>query len=241
MSDPIIQIKNMNKWFGDFQVLKDINLDVEKNKKIVVCGPSGSGKSTFIRTLNRLQPHDGGRVVVDGVEIELDLGDGITWMSQFDSEGELSMVLPSGSINLDSSFETVQHELELTMKYTAGLSVMVVQDTAEDRNVEFTRRVNSDLVIEVISVDDGAVFNQTDLKEMTAIEDDNGYKVINLKLGVTYEGTEVADGFTASASVGVSQDSEFWKIEYLNDTGDGEWTEVMDIGFGIQICCFFKI
>ena len=44
MSDPIIKIENANKWFGDFQVLKDINLEVEKNKKIVVCGPSGSGK-----------------------------------------------------------------------------------------------------------------------------------------------------------------------------------------------------
>ena len=51
----IIQIKEMNKWFGDFQVLKNINLDVEKNKKIVVCGPSGSGKSTLIRCINRLE------------------------------------------------------------------------------------------------------------------------------------------------------------------------------------------
>ena len=52
MSDTIIQIKDVNKWFGDFQVLKDINLNVEKNKKIVVCGPSGSGKSTLIRCIN---------------------------------------------------------------------------------------------------------------------------------------------------------------------------------------------
>jgi len=51
MSDPIIKIENMNKWFGDFQVLKDINLEVEKNKKIVVCGPSGSGKSTILKIL----------------------------------------------------------------------------------------------------------------------------------------------------------------------------------------------
>ena len=54
MSEAIIKIQNMNKWFGDFQVLKDINLEVEKNKKIVVCGPSGSGKSTLIRCINRL-------------------------------------------------------------------------------------------------------------------------------------------------------------------------------------------
>ena len=69
MSDKIIQIKEMNKWFGDFQVLKNINLDVEKNKKIVVCGPSGSGKSTLIRFINRLEEHQEGSIVVDGTEL----------------------------------------------------------------------------------------------------------------------------------------------------------------------------
>ncbi|OCW75986.1 ABC transporter ATP-binding protein [Pelagibacteraceae bacterium GOM-A1] len=69
MSDKIIQIKEMNKWFGDFQVLKNINLDVEKNKKIVVCGPSGSGKSTLIRCINRLEEHQEGSIVVDGTEL----------------------------------------------------------------------------------------------------------------------------------------------------------------------------
>ena len=69
MSDAIIKIDNMNKWFGDFQVLKDINLEVEKNKKIVVCGPSGSGKSTLIRCINRLEEHQKGTIVVDGTEL----------------------------------------------------------------------------------------------------------------------------------------------------------------------------
>ena len=69
MPDPIIQIKDMNKWFGDFQVLKDINLDVEANKKIVVCGPSGSGKSTLIRCINRLEEHQKGSIIVDGTEL----------------------------------------------------------------------------------------------------------------------------------------------------------------------------
>ena len=69
MSDKIIQIKEMNKWFGDFQVLKNINLNVEKNKKIVVCGPSGSGKSTLIRCINRLEEHQEGSIVVDGTEL----------------------------------------------------------------------------------------------------------------------------------------------------------------------------
>ncbi len=69
MSDTIIQIKDVNKWFGDFQVLKDINLNVEKNKKIVVCGPSGSGKSTLIRCINRLEEHQQGSIIVDGTEL----------------------------------------------------------------------------------------------------------------------------------------------------------------------------
>ena len=70
MADPIIKIENMNKWFGDFQVLKDINLSVEKNKKIVVCGPSGSGKSTLIRCINRLEEHQKGNIIVDGTELD---------------------------------------------------------------------------------------------------------------------------------------------------------------------------
>ena len=69
MSDPIIKIQNMNKWFGDFQVLKNINLEVEANKKIVVCGPSGSGKSTLIRCINRLEEHQEGKIIVDGNEL----------------------------------------------------------------------------------------------------------------------------------------------------------------------------
>ncbi len=72
MSDTIIQIKDVNKWFGDFQVLKNINLNVEKNKKIVVCGPSGSGKSTLIRCINRLEEHQQGSIIVDGNELTED-------------------------------------------------------------------------------------------------------------------------------------------------------------------------
>ena len=69
MSDKIIEMKNVNKWFGDFQVLKDVNLDVNQKQKIVVCGPSGSGKSTLIRCINRLEEHQKGTIVVDGTEL----------------------------------------------------------------------------------------------------------------------------------------------------------------------------
>ena len=69
MSESIIQINNMNKWFGDFQVLKKINLEVKPKEKIVVCGPSGSGKSTLIRCINRLEEHQEGNIIVDGIEL----------------------------------------------------------------------------------------------------------------------------------------------------------------------------
>lgn len=68
-TNALIQLLGVNKWFGDFQVLKDINLEVLRGEKIVICGPSGSGKSTLIRCINYLEPHQSGRIVVDGVEV----------------------------------------------------------------------------------------------------------------------------------------------------------------------------
>ena len=65
-------MKDVNKWFGDFQVLKDVNLDVNQKQKIVVCGPSGSGKSTLIRCINRLEEHQKGTIIVDGNELTED-------------------------------------------------------------------------------------------------------------------------------------------------------------------------
>jgi len=69
MSDKIIELKSVNKWFGDFQVLKDVSLEVGLKQKIVVCGPSGSGKSTLIRCINRLEEHQQGQIFVDGIEL----------------------------------------------------------------------------------------------------------------------------------------------------------------------------
>jgi general L-amino acid transport system ATP-binding protein len=68
----IIELKNVNKWFDKFQALKDVNLDVNQQEKIVICGPSGSGKSTLIRCINRLEEHQEGHIVVDGKEISED-------------------------------------------------------------------------------------------------------------------------------------------------------------------------
>ena len=65
----LIQMKNVDKYFGEFQALKNINLEVEKKERIVICGPSGSGKSTLIRCLNRLEKHNKGQVFIDGNEL----------------------------------------------------------------------------------------------------------------------------------------------------------------------------
>ena len=67
--DSIISLQNVNKWFGDFHVLQDVNLEVKKKERIVVCGPSGSGKSTMIRCINRLEEHQEGTIIVDGIEL----------------------------------------------------------------------------------------------------------------------------------------------------------------------------
>ena len=66
----IIQLKQVNKWYGDFHVLKDINFEVSEKEKVVICGPSGSGKSTLIRCINRLEEHQKGEIMVDGMTLD---------------------------------------------------------------------------------------------------------------------------------------------------------------------------
>ncbi|ATI00876.1 MULTISPECIES: amino acid ABC transporter ATP-binding protein [Alcaligenes] len=73
MADAIIQLKNVNKWYGQFHVLRDINLDVASGERIVICGPSGSGKSTLIRCINRLEEHQKGQIIVAGEELTNDV------------------------------------------------------------------------------------------------------------------------------------------------------------------------
>ena len=72
-SDVVIQMTSVHKWYGDFHVLKDINLSVHRGERIVVCGPSGSGKSTLIRCINRLEEHQKGQIIVDGIELSQDV------------------------------------------------------------------------------------------------------------------------------------------------------------------------
>ncbi len=72
-AEAVISLRHVHKWYGDFHVLKDVNLTVARGEKLVICGPSGSGKSTLIRCINRLEAHQRGRIIVDGVELSSDL------------------------------------------------------------------------------------------------------------------------------------------------------------------------
>ena len=69
VEEPMIQISDMHKWYGDFHVLRGIDLTIHKKERIVICGPSGSGKSTLIRCINRLEEHQRGQIIVDGIEL----------------------------------------------------------------------------------------------------------------------------------------------------------------------------
>jgi general L-amino acid transport system ATP-binding protein len=73
MAESVIDLQSVNKWYGEFHVLRNINLSVKKGERIVVCGPSGSGKSTMIRCINRLEEHQKGHIIVDGTELTNDL------------------------------------------------------------------------------------------------------------------------------------------------------------------------
>jgi general L-amino acid transport system ATP-binding protein len=70
---PMIELRSVHKWYGEFHVLRDVNLIVDKGEKVVVCGPSGSGKSTMIRCINRLEEHQKGQIIVDGIELTSDV------------------------------------------------------------------------------------------------------------------------------------------------------------------------
>ena len=125
---PIIVAENLVKRFGGFTALNDINLSVAKGEKIVLCGPSGSGKSTLIRCLNHIEKHDGGRIVVDGVELTDRLSD-INSVRR-----EVGMVFQS--FNLFPHLSVVENCMLAPMK-VRGLS----QEEARDRALSVLRKV----------------------------------------------------------------------------------------------------
>jgi general L-amino acid transport system ATP-binding protein len=126
--EPIIRLVDVNKWFGRFHVLRDINLTVRRGERVVVCGPSGSGKSTLIRCLNRLERHQRGQILIDGVELTDDI-ERIDLVRR-----EIGMVFQS--FNLFPHLTAIEN-LTLAPMLVRGLS----RDEAEDLAMEYFRRV----------------------------------------------------------------------------------------------------
>lgn len=123
-----VQLREVNKWYGDFHVLRDVNLVVGRGEKVVICGPSGSGKSTAIRCINRLEEHQEGSIVVDGIEVNSDI-------RQIEAvRRKVGMVF--------QSFNLFPH-LTILDNLTLGpmLAQRVPQDEAQDRAMELLRRV----------------------------------------------------------------------------------------------------
>lgn len=126
---PAVQMEDVHKWFGDFHVLKDINLDVSSGERVVICGPSGSGKSTVVRCINYLERHQQGRIVVDGVELTSNRKTAARIRS------EVGMVFQQ--FNLFPHL-TVLQNLTLGPIHSRGLS----QADAEERAMEYLDRVH---------------------------------------------------------------------------------------------------
>jgi general L-amino acid transport system ATP-binding protein len=125
----MIEMVGVNKWFGDFQVLSDINLQVRLGEKVVVCGPSGSGKSTMIRCINRLEVHQEGRIVVEGIELTDDM-DNVTAIRR-----EVGMVFQQ--FNLFPHLSVLQNLSLAPMR-----SRKMARKEAEDLAMEYLERVH---------------------------------------------------------------------------------------------------
>ena len=108
MSEKVITLDKVNKWYDDFHVLKDIDLEVIKGQKIVICGPSGSGKSTMIRCINRLEAHQEGTIVVHGTELTSDL-------KNIDIIISIKQLFPN--FHLDHNTKKIQDNNEFFLKF----------------------------------------------------------------------------------------------------------------------------
>ncbi len=132
--EPIIQLENVDKFFGPFQALKDVNLTVNRGEKVVVCGPSGSGKSTLIRCINRLEEHSSGKIIVNGHELTDEVKD-------IDAvRREVGMVF--------QSFNLFPH---LTIVENLMLAPKLVRKTSKDEN-----RKNAMRLLERVKIPDQA-------------------------------------------------------------------------------------
>ena len=175
----------------------------------------------------------GAAMLPDDVKITIDLGGDRVWDVAPDANGQLELLVPSGSVTFSSEVVTVQHELGLNMTYTGTAATSVAADRQE-LTLELERRANRDIVVDVTNVDDETVASVSeDSLDITAKQDDDGGHVaIEFDVEVTYEGTEVEDVYTATGSAGNAPDASLWTIEFWNGTA---WVDSMEVRLGIGV------
>ncbi len=173
---------------------------------------------------------DGASMISESVDVTISIGDDIAWDMTLEDDGTLTLLMPAGDIEFDSTFMTVQHDDNLDMEYIAGGKTSIGEGRAPV-NLAYTRSINSDSSITMSS---GSVTNatlidddETDLMAQVTGED---HKTIEFNLDVAYEGTEIADVFTVTGSIGVAPDSNLWSVEFFNGT---DWVESYDLTLGV--------
>ena len=165
---------------------------------------------------------DGYGLIDEEFSIEVDLGEGVRFYLPLDADGNMELLLPAGNVRFEGEFSTTQREL--TMEYSGAVNTGVA-DARQQLNLNFARQINSDLTMEVVDGTESGI-------DFTVGEanDDGTYDAVEFDVTVTYEGTEEADVFAVTGTVGSAPDSTLWNIEFLNGT---EWVDSMEVVLGI--------
>tara|TARA_B100001093_G_scaffold519934_1_gene611529 strand:- start:10217 stop:19900 length:9684 start_codon:yes stop_codon:yes gene_type:complete len=173
---------------------------------------------------------DGASYLNETVSVTFGIGEGIEWDMPVDADGEISILLPSQEVTMDSSFTTLQHDLLLEMDYIGGS----VANIAEGRiavNLSYSRSINSDTSLSMVS---DTVVNATlvngSMLDFMAVESGESYDAVEFSVDIKYDGTEVSDLFTMSGQVLSSPDEADWSVEFWNGTG---FESSQDVTLGI--------
>ena len=180
---------------------------------------------------------DAGYGLIDEpVEIEVTY-DEMSWMVTVPTNGTLSQLFPEGSVAYDSEFTTTQHSTELSMEYYGGQNVNVLADTTIASVLQYNRRVNSDLDLELVTesvTPNAQLVDLDDLHLLASVSSSNTsvYNNITVDVTVTYNGTETMDIFTVNGQMGLAQDSEDWSVMVLNESS-GAFEDSIEVALGV--------
>ena len=180
---------------------------------------------------------DAGYDLIDEpVEIEVTY-DEMSWMVTVPTNGTLDQLFPEGAVAYDSEFITTQHSTNLSMEYYGGQNVNVLSDTTISSVLQYNRRVNSDLVVELDAdsiVPNALLVDEEDRHLMAIVSTSNAsmFNDITVDVTVTYNGTETMDIFDVTGQMGLAQDSELWSVQVWNESSE-EYEDSIEIALGV--------